>query len=395
MLKAKTIFCCLFVTLTCFFINSSSAVDKTPLTRNNQSFLTQCWEPETSSWQAAPLRESGKVHCKVENIAIRAFREAWLVHEPLHLSYALVNAPLSGNSLKRGRNLLSFAAFNGFRRVALWGMTNGADINFADGEQTTMLGAAIADKQPYMANFSVFYLKADPNTLYQSSGARITALRDMVNNYWSADAIEGMIEGGAVTRSQTEFEVIQSYLVQLAGSDRHLQLKAREMIDTLYLAGTLVNPLTARQAKPFYTDMLTEIDRHILYAIEHDELTQKELDQFLVHGRSFFHFLAFNGFNQTLKYLLRYRMAPEESSEFVHKRDRFGFDMLLAAIHSNDANSVSEVLRASKLAINQKVPSFRGFKNQGQKPLDLARKWQASPEVIETLLDNGATPLIQ
>ena len=331
----------------------------------------------------------------IENIVIQTFRQAWLVHERLNMDQALVNYPLSGQSAKRGRNLLTFAAFNGFRKLALWGMLNGSDINQGDADRVTFLGTAIEDKEAYMVDFGFFYLKADPNTVYGRENHQVTALRDMINHQWSIDSVKSIIESGAVVRNQAEFEVVQNYFIQMAGADRHLQSKAREYIHSLYLAGSLVNPNITGNPEFFYTDMLQEIDRHILYAIQHNQLTQEDMDSFRVHGRSFYHFLAFNGFDQTIKYLLRYWLAPEHAKKVIGKRDNNGYDMLLAAIHGNSSDAVLEVLKASNELVHLKVPGFKGYKNKGEKPLDLARQWQASPEVIKILIDNGATPLVR
>lgn len=371
-------------------------MDKIPATLDNKSFLDQCWEPGSSIWRDISLiEETGRAHCKVENLIIQTFRKAWLVHEPLSLGYALVNSPLSGKSLKRGRNLLSFAAFNGFRRLALWGTLNGSDINQGDADMTTVLGTAVADKEPYMADFGLFYLKADPNTVYGKENQRVTALRDAANYLWPVNAIASFIESGAVVRDQAEFEFIQSYFVHMADDSQHKQLKAKELIHSLYISGSLINPGITQKPVTIYTDMLQAIDRHILYAIKYNQITQEDIDSFQAHGRNFYHFLAFNGLSQTIKYLLHYGLAPEHAKESVAKRDSTGFDMLLAAIHGNNVDAVIEVLNVSDLPINLKVPSFVGYKNKGKKPLDLAREWQASPEVIKLLIKKGATPLVQ
>ena len=395
MLRVKTFCCCLFVTLSCFFINSSSAVDSTPTTSDKRSLLNQCWDPESSVWYKKSLTKAGQAHCKIESIVIKAFRQAWLVHERLNLDKALVNFPLSGKSAKRGRNLLTFAAFNGFRKLALWGMLNGSDINQGDADRETFLGTAIEDKKAYMVDFGFSYLKADPNIVYGKKHHQVTALRDMINHQWPIGSLKTIIENGAVVRDQSEFEVVQNYFIQVAGSDRYMQFKARELMHSLYLAGSLVNLDITGKPETFYTDMLKEIDRHILYAIEHNHLTQEDMDSFQVHGRNFYHFLAFNGFGLSIKYLLRYGLGPEHAKDVIGIRDEYGYDMLLAAIHGNDPSAVSEVLRISKEPVHLKVPTFRGYKNKGQKPLDLAREWQASPEVIEILIDNGATPLVR
>ena len=395
MLKVKTLCCCLFVTLACFFINSSSAVDRTPMISDNRSLLNQCWDPGSSVWREKSLTKSGQAHCKVENIIIQAFRQAWLVHEQLNLDQALVNSPLSGKTAKRGRNLLTFAAFNGFRKLALWGTLNGSDINQGDAVRVTFLGTAIEDKEAYMLDFGLFYLKADLNVVYGKKQHQVTALRGMIDHQWPLDSLKSIIENGAAVRDQSEFEVVQNYFIQMAGTDRFMQLKTRALMHSLYLTGSLVNPDIAEKPETFYTDMLKEIDRHILYAIEYNQLTREDMDSFRVHGRSFYHFLAFNGFSQSITYLLRYGLTREHAKEVAGKRDKNGYDMLLAAIHSNNPDAVSEIIRANNESIFLKVPGFKHYKNRGKKPLDLAREWQASPEVIEVLIDNGATPLIQ
>lgn len=396
MLKVKNLCCCLFVTLTCFFINSSYAVEKTSTSGNTISYLNRCLEPESGVWRDMPLSEkTGQAHCKVENIIIQVFQGAWRAHKGLPFGQALLNAPLSGKTAKRGRNLLTFAAFNGFRRLALWGALNGSNINQGDADMTTFLGTAIADNQPYMADFGLFYLKANPNTVYGEDEQQLTALRDATNHFWPISAIAGLIENGAVVRNQTEYEFIQSYLIHRAGSDFNERLEAGELIYTLYSAGSLGYPVRTYKPATIYTDSLEEIDRHLLYAIEHNQLTQEDIDAFQIHGRNFYHFLAFNGFNQTIKYLMRYGLAPEFAKEAVALRNSTGYDMLLAAIHGNNADAVREVLKVSDLSVNLKVPSFDGYENRGKKPLDLAKEWQASPEVIKVLLRNGATPLIQ
>ena len=396
MLRVKTLYCCLFVALTCFFTNSSYAVEKIPTPGNNSSYLDRCLVFESGTWRDIPLPEkNGQAHCKVESIIIQVFQGAWRAHKKLPFGQALLNASLSGKTAKRGRNLLTFAAFNGFSRLAFWGALNGSDINQGDADMTTFLGTAIADNQPYMANFGLLYLKANPNTVYGEEDRQLTALRDATNHFWPVDAIAALIENGAVVRNQTEYEFIQSYLIHMAGSDDRNRLKAGELIYTLYSAGSLGYPGRTYKPATIYTDTLEEIDRHLLYAIEHNHLTQEEIDAFQIHGRNFYHFLAFNGFNQTIQYLLRYGLAPEFAKEAVALRSKTGYDMLLAAIHGNNADAVREILKISDLSVNLKVPSFGGYENRGKKPLDLAREWQASPEVIKVLLRNGATLLIR
>ena len=365
------------------------------MARDSKSLLTLCWAPESSVWrELSATRDAEQAHCKIENLVIGAFRQAWLVHQPLRLGHALVNSPLSGKSLKRGRNLLSFTAFNGFRRLALWGKLNGAGINQTDADLNTFLGTAIADNQPYMVDFGLFYLNADPNIIYGKSNRRVTALRDAIDHLWTIRTIDSFVTAGAVTRNQNEYEFAQAHLVNMAGDNQHRQLKTRDILYTLYLAGTLVNPQQTETPVTMYTDMLDAIDRHILYAIKEGHFIQEEMDAFWVHGRNFYHFLAFNGFSRTLKYLMRYALAPEYAKDATTVRSDKGYDMLLAAIHSNNVDAVIEVLNASNLPINLKVPSFNNYKNQGKKPLDLAREWGA-PEVIKVLIKNGATPSIR
>ena len=66
--------------------------------------------------------------------------------------------------------------------------------------------------------------------------------------------------------------------------------------------------------------------------------------------------------------------------------------MLLAAVYSGNVNAVREVLKVSRYSINERVPRRRGYENPGMNPLSLAYHWNTAPEVIQLLIDKGATP---
>ncbi len=93
----------------------------------------------------------------MEEIFLKAYQITYnrLLFEDPAQARALLNAPISGQSMKRGRNLLTLSAFSGFKSLPTWGIQKGADINAGDKDNATMLRMSVANQLIHMMTFAL------------------------------------------------------------------------------------------------------------------------------------------------------------------------------------------------------------------------------------------------
>ena len=301
--------------LSCILSQNASAVDKVPVTTSGISILKLCMLPG-QSLRHATNNFYGMTHCKLENIILKAYREAVPAHKTNHSILKMLNAGISGKTTGKGPNLLTFATMHEFRRLAIWAMYNGADINRMDLDGKTPLSIAMDDQLTYMKQF--------------------------------------VFKHGAGVKQEASGYALLSYMV--------------------------------------HTSMADSMDRYIRYYMENGYLSPEDMNGFEVNGRRFEHFLAINGFSESLEYRLHYNLSKKQAENRIFIRDTRGNDVLQAAIQSLNYDTVQTVLKLSNYNINQRIPKFPNYENGGDKPLDTARRLQASPALIKLLISYKANP---
>ncbi len=308
----SSIYCRLWL----FFLSASLishhaiAADKTPVTPSGISYLDLCLPPNKILTKT-PVTISEQAHCKLEDIIIQAYRQAFMAHKVTQDGWKLLNSDLNGHASERGQNLLTFSAMNGFRRLAVWGLMNGADIYRQDSNSRSMLSTAIDHKLNYMVRFSLQH------------GAGQAPLR------WS-------------------------------------------------------------YSSP--TNMKQTMDRYIRYYMKNTVISAEEMNAFEIHGRRFEHFLAINGFSESLRYRLHYDLSKEQALNRIINRDMRGYDVLQTAIMSLDYRTVQTVLMLSNYTVNHRIPLYLHYDHPGDRPLNTAQRLNASPELIQLLIRYDADP---
>lgn len=359
------------------------AVDKKPVTTSGVSILHLCMPPERSLTYV-PESLSGKAHCKIEDIIIKAYREAFNAHKSNHTELELLNAGISGQTTGKGPNLLTFATMNGFRRLALWGLKNGADINRRDLDGKTMLYSSIYYVLPYMLNFSLSR-GADINRIFYIGNQPTTALRAMIDNKWPLDSLESIIKKGAVTRDEREQRLLAQYTTLS-------RIKAHIISDLTRWSGNKVHFNESKASYLIPVSMAKTMDNYLRYYMETGYLSRSDMDAFEIHGRRFEHFLAINGFSESLEYRLHYNLPKRQAENRIFIRDSRGDDVLQAAIRSLNYDTIQTVLKLSNYGVNQKIPNRPSYKNSGDEPLDTARRLHASEDLIKLLISYNANP---
>ena len=383
--------------LTCLFLPQSVLAQKTP----DIFMLNFCWPPEKPKWTLKMAPEGVDPHCLVEDLIITTYYKQLTSLPETISSYSLVNAPISGKTDKRGRHLLSFAAFNGFRRLAEWGLINGAYIDKGDKDNATMLRMAIGNSLVYMIGYALSK-GANPNIQfgdYDLGPEKLdTPLTALVKWRGSLNSFEMVVNKGANLKDQEQYRQVTDWLYQLLQQSQNQNVRDR-ISDLVQKLGVRLPPhiiwvdKTAQKADLIDIDLVEAIDNALEQAIIDNKLTRETLDQFTVHGKNFGGFLAFNGFDGTLARHLK-KMTSEQQREAVLKRDAEGNDLLLAAIKSKNVNAVKLALDVTTANVTAVVPSGQGFYSEGDTPMDVARKWQVS-EAITQLLENAiAQPIL-
>ena len=375
-----------------------------PATQPDVHQLDFCWPPETEAWTLKGTPDAIDPHCQVEDLIITLYHNT-LITLPKSISpYLLVNAPISGKTKKRGRHLLSFAAFNGFRRLADWGILNGAYINAGDQDNATMLRMSIGNSLEYMIGFSLSK-GANPNIQfgdYDLGESKLdTALTALTKWRGSLNSFDMVINKGAQLKNQQQLTEVSDRLTNLAYSSENPQQREKALSLIKTLEARLPPHIewidqTARKADLIDIDLVQSIDYSLEQAIIDGRLSQKDMDDFTVHGKTFEGFLAFNGFDSTLARRLK-KMTPENRRQTALKRDREGNDLLLAAIKSKNVNAVKLALGVTKENVSTVVPRGQGYYSEGDTPMTVADKWEVSDEIVQLLeaaivsgaIDNG------
>lgn len=375
----KTIATLSFATSVCFFLFIPMSWAQLPVTLLDQV----CWPPEQEDWTIPGQKPLDDVHCLLEDIIIQEYRAQIPRFNSHDQTRALVNAPVSGTSETRGRHLLSFSAFNGFRRLASWGLFNGANINAGDRDNATMLRMSIANSLDYMIRFSM-EKKSNPNLIFGKDYYQHTALTALLDWKGSLAAFELVINKGGRVASQEEFNRVAAYLESFTKENPELQEKIDTLKATLQGKDFLTEPLHAQPSNPVQQNMIEAIDRAFLNAMATGKLSEKLMDSFRIHGKWFEHFLAFNGFHRTLSARLK-SLSRKDGRTISLARDDEGNDLLIAAIKSKSLETVKAALSITRESIRTPVPNEPGYYSAGQTPLGIAEKWGVSDEIIKLL----------
>ncbi|CAM3472696.1 ankyrin repeat domain-containing protein [Parendozoicomonas haliclonae] len=334
------------------------------------------------------LAETKTANDKVEEIVLRAYAQTF---EQLKQSegpdeaIALLNAPISGKTEKRGRHLLSFAAFSGFRMLAQWGLENGADINAGDKDNATMLRMSMANRLYYMVDF-VLHHGGNPN-LIAGDGQR-NMIGDMMTFGWPLRGFELAWEYGARLENAAQKTRLIQYLSEkdMSREDnarRQAFLRRLDAPEAIY-SGAWQQAAPARQVE---TEMIDVMDREIIAAIEGGELPPSFIAAFSCHGTPLPHYLSFNGMTKSLNMILE----QGNGVELARLRDRTGNDLLTAAIKSLNVDAVRAVLNVYPQAVVQITPNLPNYYSAGDYPLHIAVKWMVSDEIFALLLKHGGS----
>ena len=376
--------------LSFFWSKTSSAVDYIPVTPSGISILNLCLSPERA-FSNKPATLSGQAHCKIENIVLKAYREAWFAHQAYHSTRKFLNAGISGKETGKGMTLLTFATLNGFRRLALWGLTNGADINRKDLDGNTPLKQAIHYSLTYMVDFAL-QQGADVNKIIYIDNEPTTALKMMIDARWSVPVIRKLlVETHAQTHNSEYSKRVNRILFARQQQNMHYS-KLSTAIDPRRWSHILTKSDYMDSSFLIPASMTQAMDRYIRFYMENGHITNTDMNTFEVHGRRFEHFLAINGFSESLEYRLTHSLSKKEAKKRLYIRGLKGDDVLLAAIKSQSYKTVQTVLQVSNFNVNHKIPDRPGYENIGKKPLDIAQQLNASPELVELLIHHDAAP---
>ncbi|KEQ18760.1 hypothetical protein [Endozoicomonas numazuensis] len=329
------------------------------------------FQPDTSEALAAQNH--------VENILIATYER--VLAEPTYSESELTNAPISGFGESRGRNLLTFAAFNNFPELALWGLAHSAGINTADRDGATMLRMSLANYNVQMTDIALKN-KADPNMVIGQGDD--TMLSALLSWQWPEVGFELAKLYGALPRTKKEKNIVRKYLLQRNADNDTL-------INHFDSLSVIENPLRKPSKGNFIeTNMMDEMDADLLRSMtgEFPLLNQVVIDSFSQQGKNFESFLAFNGFSKSLAYRLQ-NMPFEQAEAVVMQRDSSGNDLLLAAIKSLNSDTVEVVLETTYATINTPVPHKKQYYTPGLRPWHIADLWEAPKEIKKLLIQYG------
>ena len=333
------------------------------------------------------LAETRAANDKVEEVIIRAYDRTFQHLKRtrgLAAAIALVNAPISGQTEKRGRHLLSLAAFSGFKELALWGLNHGALINGGDKDNATMLRMAMANRLYYMVEFALEN-GANPN-LKSGSGNR-NLLGDMLVFSWPLRGFELAWKHGARFKNEEQKTLLIQYLAEKEKNpDNYLRVQTLiNRFDRPDAVSKTAQPVS-RVTLQVKTEMIEMIDRELLAAIKGGEIPPAFVTAYSSHGTPLPHYLTFNGFTNSLQEVLKGPRGPI----LVKRRDRTCNDLLTSAIKSLNVEAVDIVLATTASEINRVTPNLPDCYSGGDYPLHIAVKWKVPDEVFASLLRHGA-----
>lgn len=326
----------------------------------------------------------------VEKVVIRAYKK--VLRSGAHSEELLTNAPISGETDKRGRHLLSFAAFNQFPRLAQWGLEHGAEINLGDKDHANMLRMSLGNYNVEMVRFALEQ-GADPNILMGSG--KDTMLSGLRKWTWPLEGFVLAKEFGARPRSEKERQDILAYLNSLPITQDEMAYSAyREIIDYIERAPLIMGEiLSAGAGQQISTSMIDMMDRYIFAAMAGGGLTKKRMDQFQIKGKGFEAFLTFNGFTKSLVERLA-TMDRAQAIKVVKTLDLEGNDLLVAAIKSLNDEAVEAILKVTSETVNAQVSDNPYHYSRGQRPLHMAIQWEVPDRIFELLVRYGANPAL-
>ena len=302
----------------------------------------------------------------------------------------LINAPMSGERDWRGRNLLTFAAFNRLPELAKWALANGADINCSDKNRATMLSMALMNYQIDMLRFALEH-GANPNAVAGNDFDNM--LSRLVKWTWPIDGFLLAAEFGAKPRNEFERSYAINYVRTVSIVNHNGEVLRAQVLEYLQNAPLATFPLQkAASSDIIVLNMTEQVDQQLLIAMQQGTLSTEVMDTYSSKGKSFASFLAFNGFSEALNYHLQ---QIHNGYERVIVRDAEGYDLLIAAIKSRNANTVRVVLAQNPEAVNSMVPVEQYSYNAGRRPLHIAIESQAPPAVFEQLIQYGADPSLK
>ena len=325
----------------------------------------------------------------VESIIIETYQEVLKSND--YTQIQLTNAPISGKTKKRGRHLLSFAAFNGFPDLVKWGLDHGADINLGDKDAANMLYMSLVNKNKTMAHLALTN-NANPNILM--GNANHTMFGILIGWRLPVDFFFLAKEFKALPKDEEERQKILNHT--LVSFDDHLITPSdnqfQELTDYIENAVLIEKPIpTAGKGNLITLDIVDTIDKQIITAIESGQLSEETLVNFKSEGKSFESFLAFNGFNNSLKKRLE-SMDALKARELIEKKDTSGNDLLISAIKSSNAEAVETVLKINSGTINSTISNQPNHYNPGKRPLHIAILWNVDYSIFKLLIIYGANP---
>ncbi len=343
--------------------------------------------------------DAAEARAVVEAVVLRAYEST--LGANTHDEALLTNAPISGETNKRGRHLLSFAAFNQFPKLAQWGLEHSADINLGDKDHANMLRMALGNYNEEMARFALEH-GANPNLLMGAGND--TMLSGLVKWEWPVSGFLLAKEFGARPRSEKERQVVIAYLKKLLENGKNVSLW-QHLLDWLHWRGDLhlathyikEAPLilgelpSAGSGAVISTNMTDAMDEQIAQAISSGEISEQVMENFWVKGKGFEAFLTFNGFTDSLVKRLS-TLEHTKAVKVVKTQDFEGNDLLAAAIKSLNDEAVEAILDVSSETVNRMVPLGRFHYSTGQRPLHMAVQWEAPYRIFELLITHGANP---
>ena len=330
---------------------------------------------------------------QVEDIILAAWQDQHqqiLMTGNLPRAIRLLNAPISGTTEHRGRNLLTFSAFSGFRKLASWALTKGAYINRGDKDNATMLRMSVANQLTYMVKFALEN-RAEPNWL--QGDALENTIGDMMRFGWPIHGFELIWDYGARLKNQEQKEELTSYLRIRTGESWKEKTRLKYFLDRLESPSAILPEKAAYRstpAKEIDIYMIGVMDTALIEAIKADDLAITDVKNFNVHGMPLTHYLTFNGMTQSLSHILE-TLPKSEAIAQANRRDRTGNDLITAAIKSLNVEALQVALTTSSSQINTMTPAFAGYYSQGKTPLHIAVQWQVPNEVFSLLFSYGAS----
>ncbi|MCL6271161.1 hypothetical protein M3P05_14640 [Sansalvadorimonas sp. 2012CJ34-2] len=330
--------------------------------------------------------ETRAANNKVEEIVLRAYSRTFLQlkrTKGIASAIALIDAPISGKTEKRGRHLLSFAAFSGFQKLAEWGLDHGANINAGDKDNATMLRVSMANRLYYMVRF---VLNNGGNTNLIAGAGKRNMIGDMMAFSWPLRGFELAWENGARLESAEQKARLTEYLNKTETTpDDYSRLQT--FLNRLDAPGAIYKGkrVEAKPSRQIETEMINVIDQEIIAAIQGGELPPAFIAAFSSHGTPLPHYLSFNGMTKSLKLILE----RGNGAEMARRRERTGNDLLTAAIKSLNVEAVRAVLSIYPQAVKQVTPDLPNYYSAGDYPLHIAVKWEVPDEIFALLFDNG------